>query len=99
LGLVYLEANLCGLPVVAGDTGGVSDAVVDGETGLLVNPEDPAAIASAIVRLLDNPDLAAQLGAAGRARVLAEFTWERVAAHCQRALADWGLAAGPPEVD
>ncbi len=98
LGLVYLEANLCGLPVVAGDTGGVSDAVVDGKTGLLVNPEDPAAIASAVVRLLSDSDLATQLGTAGRARVLAEFTWERVAAHCQMALADWGLTAGPPEV-
>ncbi len=98
LGLVYLEANLCGLPVVAGDTGGVSDAVVHGETGLLVNPEDPAAIASAIIRLLSDPDLAAQMGAAGQARVLEEFTWERVAAHCQRALTDWGLSAGPPEV-
>jgi len=98
-GLVYLEANLCGLPVVAGDTGGVSDAVVDGETGLLVNPEDPAAIASAIIRLLRDPDLAAQLAAAGQARVLQEFTWEQVAMRCQRALADWGLSAGPPEVD
>ena len=99
LGLVYLEANLCGLPVVAGNTGGVSDAVVDGETGLLVNPEDPAAIASAVIRLLSDRDLAAQLAAAGRARVIEEFTWERVAAHCQRALTDWGLSADPPEVD
>jgi len=98
LGLVYLEANLCGLPAVAGDTGGVSDAVVDGETGLLVNPEDPAAIASAVIRLLGDPDLAAQLGAAGRARVLEEFTWERVVARCQAALTDWGLTASPPEV-
>jgi len=98
LGLVYLEANLCGLPVVAGDTGGVSDAVVDGETGLLVTPEDPAAIASAIIRLLSDPDLAAQLGVAGRARVLKDFTWEQVAGRCQRALTDWGLTVCPPEV-
>jgi len=99
LGLVYLEANLCGLPVVAGDTGGVADAVIDGETGLLVNPEDPDAIASAIVRLLCNPDWAAQLAAAGRARVLADFTWARVAVRCHRALADWGLTTSPSEVD
>jgi len=99
LGLVYLEANLCGLPVVAGDTGGVTDAVVDGETGLLVNPEDPAQIASAIIRLLDDRDWAAQLAATGRARALEEFTWEQVAARCQGALADWGLlTARPPEV-
>jgi len=98
LGLVYLEANLCGLPVVAGDTGGTSDAVVDGETGLLVNPEDPAAIASAVIRLLSDSDLATQLGTVGQARVLAEFTWERVAMRCQAALTDWGLTAGPSEV-
>jgi len=98
LGLVYLEANLCGLPVVAGDSGGVSDAVVDGETGLLVNPENPAAIASAVIRLLSDSDLATQLGAAGRARVLEEFTWERVAVRCHRALTDWGLTIDPPEV-
>ncbi len=98
LGLVYLEANLCGLPVVAGDTGGTSDAVVDGETGVLVNPEDPAVIASAIVRLLGDRDLTAQLGAAGRTRVLEEFTWQRVATRCQPALTDWGLIPGPSEV-
>ena len=98
-GLVYLEANLCGLPVVAGDTGGVADAVVDGKTGLLVNPEDPTAIASAVIRLLRNPDWAAQLAAAGRTRVLEEFTWERVAERCHRALTDWGLTTSPLEVD
>ena len=97
-GRVSLEANLCGLPAVAGDTGGVADAVVDGETGLLVNPEDPAAIASAIIRLLRDRDWAAQLAAAGQARVLEEFTWERVAMRCRRALTDWGLTAGPSEV-
>ncbi len=98
LGLVYLEANLCGLPVVAGNTGGVTDAVVDGQTGLLVDPEDPAAIASAIIRLLSDRDFAAQLGAVGRARVLQEFTWEQVAIRCHSALADWGLTEALPEV-
>ncbi len=92
LGLVYLEANLCGLPVIASNTGGIPDAVVHGETGLLVNPEDPGDIAAAIVRLLSDKDLAARLGAAGHARVLREFTWEHVAERCWAALAKWDLA-------
>ena len=92
LGLVYLEANLCGLPVIASNTGGIPDAVVHGETGLLVNPEDPGDIAAAIVRLLSDKDLAARLGAAGHARVLREFTWEHVAERCWAALAEWDLA-------
>jgi len=91
LGLVYLEANLCGLPVVAGASGGAADAVLDGKTGLLVNPEKPSEIASAIIRLLSNPQLAAGMGAAGRQRVLNEFTWDEVARRLRAALADWGL--------
>ena len=98
LGLVYLEANLCGLPVIGSNTGGIADAIADGETGLLVNPEERSEIAAAIVRLLSDPDWAAQLGAAGRARVLREFTWDRVAERFQTALAKWGLANWwPPE--
>ena len=92
LGLVYLEANLCGLPIIASNTGGIPDAVLHGETGLLVNPEDPSEIAAAIVHLITDKDLAARLGAAGRARVLGEFTWDRVAERCWAALAEWDLA-------
>ncbi len=98
LGLVYLEANLCGLPVIGSDTGGIADAIADGETGLLVNPEEPREIAAAIARLLSDPDWAEQLGAAGRGRVLRDFTWDRVAERFQTALAKWGLANWwPPE--
>ena len=51
-GIVYLEAGAYGKPVVAGNVGGALDAVVDGETGLLVDPLDPLAVAEAITRLL-----------------------------------------------
>ncbi len=68
-GLVFLEAGARGLPVVGGRTGGVGEAVLDGETGLLVDGTDPGDIARACLALLGDPDRAARLGAAGRARV------------------------------
>lgn len=74
-GLVYLEANMFGKPVVAARVGGVGEAVKDGETGLLVSPGDPRAAAEAILRLLRDPALAQRLGNAGRARVAREFAW------------------------
>ena len=90
-GLVYLGAQLCGTPVIGGRTGGTSDAIVDGETGLLVNPEQPAEIASALVRLLQDPELGQRLAAAGAERSRQDFTWDRVAERLLAALADWGL--------
>lgn len=65
-GLVYLEAAAHGLPVVAHDVGGVSEAVVDGVTGLLVPPNRPAQLAAAFEKLIHDPDLRRKLGAAGR---------------------------------
>jgi glycosyltransferase involved in cell wall biosynthesis len=59
--------------------GGIAFTVVDGETGLLVPPRDPAALALRLRELLTRPELAARLGTAARARVEREFTWERVA--------------------
>jgi len=73
-GIVYLEANLLGLPVVATNVGGVADAVVNEETGLLTDSENPDAIAAAIIRLLNDSELAQRLAAQGRQRVLNEFT-------------------------
>jgi phosphatidylinositol alpha-1,6-mannosyltransferase len=67
-GIVYLEAGAYGKPVVAGNVGGALDAVLDGETGLLVDPLDPLAVAGAITRLLLDRELASRLGEAGRAR-------------------------------
>jgi phosphatidylinositol alpha-1,6-mannosyltransferase len=74
-GLVFAEAAAHGKPVVAGRSGGVPDAVRDGETGLLVAPEDTNATAAAINRLLSDRAYAAQLGEAGRKRVETELNW------------------------
>jgi phosphatidylinositol alpha-1,6-mannosyltransferase len=85
-GLVYLEANACARAVVAGRSGGVADAVLDGVTGLLVDPLDPEAIADGLARLLSDAPLATRLGQQGRDRVVGEFTWDRVAARVQNVL-------------
>jgi glycosyltransferase involved in cell wall biosynthesis len=77
-GIVCLEAAACGIPVVAGRSGGLPDAVEDGVTGILVDPNDSAAAAEAIVALLKNPERARRMGEAGRKRVLDRFTRERV---------------------
>jgi phosphatidylinositol alpha-1,6-mannosyltransferase len=87
-GIVLVEAGLHGKPVVGGRAGGVVDAVVDGETGLLVDPVDPGDIADAIARLLTERDVAARLGQAGRRRAVEELTWSRYAEQVGRALAE-----------
>lgn len=79
LGVAALEAMAAGLPVVASRVGGLPEAVVDGETGLLVPPADPAALAAAITRLAADPARARELGAAGRARVQARFSMTAMA--------------------
>jgi phosphatidylinositol alpha-1,6-mannosyltransferase len=77
-GIVYLEAGAHGLPCVAGNVGGSVDAVIDGETGLLVDPTDHVAVADAIADLLLDSDLRLRLGEAGRTR--AEWlSWARMA--------------------
>jgi phosphatidylinositol alpha-1,6-mannosyltransferase len=75
-GIVFLEASFAALPVVAGKAGGVEEAVVDRETGLLVNGSDPREIARALVLLLGDGERRKQLGEAGRIRVLRDFRWE-----------------------
>jgi len=77
-GISLVEASACGLPVVAGNSGGVPDAVRDGETGFLVAPEDPAAFADAICRLLADDELTRRVGAAGRRAVESYYNWDRV---------------------
>jgi phosphatidylinositol alpha-1,6-mannosyltransferase len=76
-GIVYLEANLCGKPVIAGDSGGVRDAVIDGYNGILVNPNDTAGIGQAIIKLALDSELRNKLGAQGKERTIKEFNWER----------------------
>jgi len=78
-GIVYLEANLCGRPVIGGRQGGVSDAISHEESGLLVNGEDEADIASAIARLSQDRELREKLGSQGRKRAGEEFNWEKQA--------------------
>ena len=75
-GITYLEANAFGKPVIGGRSGGVAEAVIDGVTGLLVDPRDVNAIASACIRLLNDPDLAERLGRQGRDRVKTVFSWD-----------------------
>jgi phosphatidylinositol alpha-1,6-mannosyltransferase len=77
-GISLVEAAACGLPVVGGRSGGVPEAVQDGVTGILVDPESPEAVAGAVRRLLDDRALAAQLGRAGRRAVEERFNWDRV---------------------
>jgi phosphatidylinositol alpha-1,6-mannosyltransferase len=72
-GIVFLEANAYAKPVIAGKSGGIPDAVVDGETGLLVTPENVEEIAEACIQLLQNKDMAHELGLAGKRRVEHEF--------------------------
>jgi len=76
-GIVYLEANLAGKPVIAGRSGGVEDAVIDGLNGLLVDPEDTGQIARAIVKLALDAGLRQKLGEQGRERALKDFNWEK----------------------
>jgi len=76
-GIVYLEANLFGKPVIAGKSGGVEDAVIDNQTGILVNPESVQEISQAILKLFNNPELANKLGVQGKERVLREFQWPK----------------------
>jgi phosphatidyl-myo-inositol dimannoside synthase len=74
-GIVFLEAAAAGKPVVAGRSGGAHEAVADEETGLLVEGNEPKAVALAVARLLLDGPVAERMGAAGRARVETEFTW------------------------
>ena len=79
-GIVFLEAAACGVPQVAGHSGGAAEAVADGETGFVIGEaNDPREVATAIERLLDDPDLRARMGAAGRERVVREFSYDVLA--------------------
>jgi phosphatidylinositol alpha-1,6-mannosyltransferase len=91
-GIVYLEAGAHGKPVLAGNVAGALDAVIDGETGLLVDPTDPLAVGEAIIRLLLDTELASRLGRGGaeRARSLA---WPVIVERVQAVLLEQ-LAAG-----
>jgi len=86
-GIVFLEAAACGVPSVAGASGGSAEAVVHGETGLVVDhPNDPVAVAGALAHLLDDVDLRHRQGAAARARAVEQFSYDGLAIGMAHAL-------------
>lgn len=93
-GIVFLEANACGKPVIGGCSGGAVDAIADGETGYLVNPSSPIDIAEAVVRLLAAPALARRMGVQGRERAQQRFSWERAARQVRQLTAEIAAAGG-----
>jgi phosphatidylinositol alpha-1,6-mannosyltransferase len=91
-GMAYAEAGACGKPGVASASGGGGEIVVDGSTGLVVDPEDPAALHAALASLLADPERARAFGESARQRVL-RFDWEHGVTALERVLS---AAAGPP---
>jgi len=96
-GLINLEAMACEIPVVASAVGGILEVVEDGETGVLVEPGRPDALAAAIRALLEDPARGRAMGRAGRRRVEAHFSWVSVATRTrevyQDAIADFARSA------
>lgn len=87
-GIAFLEAAACGKPVIGGRSGGTEDAVLDGETGLLVDPLDVRAVAESIRTLLEDPDTSTRLGKNGRRHVVDTANWDSVADRIHRILLD-----------
>ncbi len=94
LGIVNLEAMACGSAVVASRVGGIPEVVADGVTGLLVPPDDPAALGDALNALLRDPARALLMGEAGRRRAVGEFSWDTVAAQTAALYAELAEKAG-----
>lgn len=92
-GISLVEASACGLAVVGGRSGGVPDAVRHGETGVLVDPDDPEAIAATVNALLADRERRASLGAAGRRAVETYYNWDRVVRDVRAIEAE--LTSGP----
>ena len=77
-GIAYLEAWMCGKPVIGADIGPTRDVIHDGVDGVLVKPNDPTALAGNIIALLSDPLRREQMGQSGRNKTLAQFTWDRI---------------------
>jgi phosphatidylinositol alpha-1,6-mannosyltransferase len=90
-GISLVEASACGLPVVAGRSGGIPEAVRDQETGLLVDAERPESVRDALARLLNDAELRGRLGTAGRRAVEEYYNWDRVTADLRRIGHEFGL--------
>ena len=76
LGIVYLEASSCGLPVIAGKSGGAPDAVIEGVTGVTVDGTSAEEVAAAIIEMLDKPENSKAMGEAGRKWIQDKWSWE-----------------------
>jgi phosphatidylinositol alpha-1,6-mannosyltransferase len=76
-GLVYVEAEACGRPVVCSADGGAAETIIDGKTGLLVDPRSPLKVAEAIARILGDPEFADKLGRAGREHAVSSHSFDR----------------------
>jgi glycosyltransferase involved in cell wall biosynthesis len=83
-GMPVVEAMACGLPVVASRVGGLPELVADGQTGFLVEPDNPLPLAEALLRLIENPELGRTMGRAGRLRAEKLFSWERIVGNLDR---------------
>jgi alpha-maltose-1-phosphate synthase len=94
LGIVNLEAMACSTAVVGSRVGGIPEVVADGVTGLLVSPDDPAALAMALNTVLTQPSLATSMGQAGRDRAVSEFGWRTVAEQTAALYSELVSAAG-----
>ncbi|MEO8635346.1 MAG: glycosyltransferase family 4 protein [Gemmatimonadales bacterium] len=88
-GLSLVEAQASGIPVIASTSGGIPDAVMDGRTGVLIQPDDPTAAAVTMIGLLSDPGRRAAMGRSGRARVEQYLNWERVAGDLARLSEEW----------
>lgn len=88
LGIVYLEASACGVPVIAGKSGGAPDAVLDGKTGILVNGRDHLEVSGALIKLLADEKLRAQMGTAGRVWMEQLWSWEGIGTRFEEIISD-----------
>ena len=85
LGQTLLEAMACGTPAVCTDVASMPEVVVDQQTGFVVPPNDPSALRARLAFLRDNSESAAEMGRAGRKRVLTHFNWRSVVDKCMNA--------------
>ncbi len=93
-GMVFAEASACSKPVIGGRSGGAIEAVVEGESGVLVDPSDVNALADAMVRVLRDRELAAQLGRRGREYVVRALSWDAYAERLRSLIGFRGAGRG-----
>ncbi|MBN2280606.1 MAG: glycosyltransferase family 4 protein [Candidatus Marinimicrobia bacterium] len=83
-GIVFLEASACGKPVIAGNYGGIADAVEDQKSGFIIDCENPDTVATTVSFLLENEDQRKKMGEYGRLRASQSFTWEKISQNLQK---------------